>query len=374
MKHPFTALIMAICIAFPTFADELSVKDDAPARYVVKEGDTLWDISKLYLSSPWQWQTLWKQNPQLGDPDLIYPGDVLMFQRDAQGNPMISLDKKGVKKLSPSARVVVQKSTAIPTLPAAIIKPLLEFELALSEEDLVGHPFILGANYNVKLATQGHLLYIKGDLDPFAHYGIYSVEDKYVDPNSQETLAYEANLVGTARVLDAGNSAQSKPATVKVETVKREIKPNDILMPISQGQSFSVQFSMIRPAHPIDGEIISSDNKLREFGATTVVVLNLGREHNVQEGHILDISKRSPTVIEGSKGPRYVEDASRLEKLSSSVRELFNTSSSKNNAVWNMPEEKIGELMIFKVYDKVSYALVTSALQPIRIGDSVGVN
>ncbi|WP_105167178.1 LysM peptidoglycan-binding domain-containing protein [Pseudoalteromonas sp. T1lg23B] len=373
MKHPFAALIMAIGLAFPTYADELSVKDDAPARYVVKEGDTLWDISKLYLSSPWQWQTLWKQNPQLGDPDLIYPGDVLVFERDAQGNPMIKL-AKGVKKLSPAARVVVQKSTAIPTLPVAIIKPLLAFEQALSEEDLVGHPFILGANHNVKLATQGHLLYIKGDLDQFVHYGIYNVEDKYVDPNSLETLAYEANLVGTARVVDIGNIAQGKPATVRVETAKREIKPNDILLPISQGQSFSVQFSMLRPTHPVDGEIISSDNKLREFGATTVVVLNLGREHNVQEGHILDISKRSPTVIEGSKGPRYVEDASRLEKLSSSVSELFNTSNSKNNAVWNMPEEKIGELMIFKVYDKVSYALVTSALQPIRIGDSVGVN
>ncbi|MCF6437452.1 LysM domain-containing protein [Pseudoalteromonas sp. MMG022] len=373
MKHPFTALIMAICITFPTLADELSVKEDAPTRYVVKEGDTLWDISKLYLSSPWQWQTLWKQNPQLGDPNLIYPGDVLVLGHDAQGKPMITL-AKGVKKLSPTARVVVQKSTAIPTLPAALIEPLLAFEQALSEDDLTDLPFILGANHNVKLATQGHLLYIKGDLEQYAHYGIYSVEDRYIDPDSQKTLAYEANLVGTARVLDMGNTAQGKPATVKVETAKREIKPNDILMPISQGQSFSVQFSMLRPSHPVEGEIISSDNKLREFGATTVVVLNLGRQHNVQEGHILDISKRSPKVIEGSKGPRYVEDASRLEKLSSSIGELFSTSSSKNNAVWNMPEEKIGELMIFKVYDKVSYALVTSALQPIRIGDSVSIN
>ncbi|NOU51389.1 LysM peptidoglycan-binding domain-containing protein [Pseudoalteromonas sp. JBTF-M23] len=374
MKHSFTALIMATCIAFSAFAQEtLTVKGDAPIQYTVKDGDTLWDISKLYLSSPWQWQMLWQQNPQLSNPHLIYPGDVLKLQFDSQGLPLLLLDK-GVKKLSPVARVTVQKSTAIPTLPMALIEPLIAFEQALSEQDLKGHPYVLGANYNVKLATQGHVLYVKGDLEQYTHYGIYNIGDPYLDPKSTEILAYEVRLVGTARVLAEGNLAQGAPAKVRVESAKREIKASDILMPLSKGHSFSVQFNMLRPSQEVNGTIIASDNKLREFGATSVVILNIGKEQQLKEGHILDINKRSPTVIEGNKGPRYVEDANSLEKFTKSVRELFGTENTDNSVVWTMPEEKVGELMVFKVYDKVSYALVTDATQPIRVGDSVSVN
>ncbi|CAH9059900.1 hypothetical protein PSECIP111951_02834 [Pseudoalteromonas holothuriae] len=374
MKLSFAAIIVAICIAVPVFAqDKLNVKADAPTQYVVKEGDTLWDISRLYLSSPWQWQTLWQQNPQLDDPHLIYPGDVLSLQFDIQGQPMLSLEKS-IIKLSPTARVNVQKSTAIPTLPMSLIEPLISYEQALSESDLSDHPYILGANYNVKLATQGHVLYVKGSLTQYTHYGIYHVGSAYVDPVTNETLAYEVRLVGTGRVLYKGDLTQGKPAKVRVETAKQEIKARDILMPISKGHSFSVQFNMLRPSHALEGEIIASENKLSEFGSTSVVILNLGRDQQLKEGHILDINKRSPTVIEGNQGPRYVEDANSLEKFSKKVREAFGLENSQNSVVWNMPEEKVGELMVFKVYDKVSYALVTRALQPIRIGDSVSVN
>ncbi|BBN80035.1 peptidoglycan-binding protein [Pseudoalteromonas sp. A25] len=374
MKHSFTALIMATCLALPVFAqDTITVKGDAPVQYTVKEGDTLWDISKLYLSSPWQWQTLWQQNPQLSDPHLIYPGDVLSLQFDKQGVPILTLDK-GVKKLTPQARIAVQKSTAIPTLPMSLIQPLISFEQALSEQDLTSHPYILGANYNVKLATQGHTVYVKGDLERYTHYGIYNIGGAYRDLKSNEILAHEVRLVGTARVLDEGDLSQGQPAKVKVESAKQEIRPRDILMPLSKGHSFSVQFNMLRPAHDIQGSIIASENKLREFGATAVVILNIGKEQQLKEGHILDINKRSPTVIEGTKGPRYVEDANSLEKFTKSVRELFGTENSDISVVWTMPEEKVGELMVFKVYDKVSYALVTNAMQPIRVGDSVTVN
>lgn len=122
MKYPIAAIMIASCTVFSVKAEPLTVKADAPQHYVVKKGDTLWDISKMYLRSPWKWKQLWQWNPNIANPDLIYPGDNLKLQYDAHGNPMLILDK-GIKKLSPHVRVINQKSTAIPTLPLPMMEP-----------------------------------------------------------------------------------------------------------------------------------------------------------------------------------------------------------------------------------------------------------
>lgn len=373
MKYSIAALMLSIGAQFSAMADVLKLKADAPQQYVVKKGDTLWDISTMYLNTPWRWPELWQWNPQIDDPDLIYPGDVLALQYDAQGNPRLVL-KKGVKKLSPRTRVVVQKNTAIPTLPLAMIEPFLRFDQAIGADDLDGKPIVLGSNRNVLRNTQGQLLYVKGNLNPSANYGIYRRGEAYIDPENGDILAYESRLVGTARVLFGGDIEAGHPAKVEIETVRQEIKTNDVLMPINVGQSFSAQFSMTRPTEAIEGSIISSDNQMREFGSTAIVVLNRGRDDNLKEGHILDINKQSPTVIEGKHGPRYVEDANKLEKFITGFREMFGTENDEDSVVWTMPKEKVGELMVFKVYDNISYAMVTRSQQPIRVGDTISAN
>lgn len=370
MKYSIAALILSVGAHFSAFADVLKVKPDAPQQYVVKRGDTLWDISTLYLNTPWRWPELWQWNPQIDDPDLIYPGDVLSLEYDSEGRPRLMI-RKGVKKLSPTSRIVVQKNSAIPTLPLAMIEPFLRYDQAITADQLDGSPIVLGSSRNVLVNTQGHLLYIKGNLNPSASYGIYRQGKPYTDPVTGRTLAYESRYIGSARVLTSGDIAQGVPAKVTVETVRQEIKTSDVLLPIAQGQTYSAQFNMSRPEHDIEAVIVSSDNQMRAFGPMTIVVLNKGREDNLREGHILDISKQSPTVIEGKNGPRYVEDANRLEKFITGFREIFGTGNDEDSVVWTMPKEKIGELMVFKVYDNISYAMVMRAQAPVRIGDTI---
>ena len=370
MKYSIAALMLSVGAQFSVFADVLKLKSDAPQQYEVKEGDTLWDISTLYLSAPWRWPELWQWNQQIDDPDLIYPGNVLLLEYDEQGRPRLVL-KKGVRKLSPRTRVVLQKTAAIPTLPLAMIEPFLRYDQAIAKDELSGKPTIIGSTNNYLRNIQGQILYVKGDLNQSANYGIYRRGDAYIDPENGDTLAYESRLVGTARVLSGGDIEAGQPARVEIETVRQEVKKGDVLLPINLNQSFPAQFGMARPDKPITGAIISSDEHVREFGALSIVVLNKGSQDNLKEGHILDINKQSPSVIETKNGPRYVADANKLDKFMSELRETFGTENDEDSVVWTMPKEKVGELMVFKVYDNISYAMITRSNKSIRVGDNV---
>jgi hypothetical protein len=119
----------------------------------------------------------------------------------------------------------------------------------------------------------------------------------------------------------------------------------------------------------VQGSVIASPRESREFSTMDVVVLNLGQSQNIEVGHVLDIERQSPKVIDSARGPRYVEDSSRFEKLVSATSELLGSEADEDNTTWEMPKEKVGEMIVFKVYDKVSYALITQNQYPIRIGD-----
>ncbi|MDW7551044.1 LysM peptidoglycan-binding domain-containing protein [Pseudoalteromonas peptidolytica] len=370
MKYPIAAIMIASCTVFSVKAEPLTVKADAPQHYVVKKGDTLWDISKMYLRSPWKWKQLWQWNPNIANPDLIYPGDNLKLQYDAHGNPMLILDK-GIKKLSPHVRVINQKSTAIPTLPLPMMEPFLRFEQTLSESKFAQSPIVLGADRNVKNASPGHLLYVKADLVKGGHYAIYRRGDTYRALDSNKTLGLEAVLVGSGHVVEQGNMKAGRPAKLHLEVAKQEVRAGDIVLPIASGQSYPAQFSMARPKQQTSGRIIASDNKLREFSTMSVVVLDVGSKAQLKEGNVLDIVRQSPTVIESQHGPRYIEDASRLDKMITQMGSWFGEENDDSSIVWHMPKEKVGEVMVFKVYEDLSYAMVVATSEPIRVGDYV---
>ena len=132
MKYPFLAAVLILSSAFSSHADVLSIKKDAPKQYVVKKGDTLWDISGVYLSEPWLWPQLWQMNPQINNPHLIYPGDALALIYDAHGNPRLVINS-GFKKLSPQGRMTPKGKNAIPTLPLELLRPYLTYEQAISD-------------------------------------------------------------------------------------------------------------------------------------------------------------------------------------------------------------------------------------------------
>lgn len=373
MKSQLAAIIFALSAAFPAAADVLQIKKDAPKQYVVKKGDTLWDISGIYLDEPWLWPELWQMNPQIDNPHLIYPGDALALVYDADGNPRLVINK-GYRKLSPQGRITPKGTNAITTLPLEMIKPYLSFEQAINSDDIQDKPYILGANENTKMQTLGHILYAKGDLKVHQAYAIYHQGKPYTDPQTDEVLANRASYVGMARAFRKGDESNGVPSSLRVESAKREIRQGDFLLPAMEGQMLPAYFTMHRPKQPMSGSIIASPSDVREFSTMDVVVLNLGANQNVEVGHILDLERQSPTVIDGPRGPRYPEDSSKYEKLLSAAGELFGAEQDENSTTWTMPKEKVGELIVFKVYDKVSYALITENQHPIRVGDSVVIH
>jgi hypothetical protein len=374
MLKKFAIIITLVIISgvFNVFAEVLKIREDAPASYVVKKGDTLWDISALYLNEPWLWPQLWQMNPQIDNPHLIFPGDTLSLQFDAQGQPRLVVNDKvqrlspandNVKRLSPEIRKTLKGDDAISTLPLSMIRHYLTFEQALSEEQIAALPYVLGSNANVKNSVNSHTIYAKGVLDPGASYGVYRKGKPYVDLETGEVLGYETKLIATARAFRAGRLATddtpTEAASLSVLSVKREIKQGDRVMPALEGQALPAFFVMHRPEMDINGTIIDTTSDLREFSKWDIVVLNRGNLNELKAGQMFGIYRNSPTVIDSEDGPVYVEDATKLQKMFKNFGENTIT----------LPREKVGELMIFKVSERTSFAIVTKTQRPIRVGD-----
>uniref|UniRef100_A0A486XWV3 Uncharacterized protein with LysM domain, COG1652 n=1 Tax=Rheinheimera sp. BAL341 TaxID=1708203 RepID=A0A486XWV3_9GAMM len=359
-----TLLVMSSL--FNVFADVLSIREDAPASYVVKKGDTLWDISAMYLNEPWLWPQLWQMNPQVDNPHLIYPGDTLVLTYDAQGRPRLAVNDN-VKRLSPTARKTLKGDNAVTTLPLSLIRHYLTFEQALSEEQINALPYILGSNGNVKNSVNDHIIYAKGVLETGASYGVYRQGKPYYDPETETILGYETKLVATARAFRPGREASEENDTpleassLNVLSVKREIKQGDRLLPALEGQSLPAFFVMKKPDVAFNGLIIDTTSDLREFSKWDIVVLNRGAQQEMKAGYMLGIYRNSPVVIDGENGPVYIEDANKLQKMMKNYGEI----------TIQLPREKVGELMVFKVSDTTSFAIVTKTQRPIRVGDLI---
>ncbi|MAD73431.1 MAG: peptidoglycan-binding protein [Rheinheimera sp.] len=365
LKKIAISVIALFCwLSFSLQADVLQIREDAPASYVVKKGDTLWDISALYLNEPWLWPQLWQMNPQVDNPHLIYPGDTLTLTYDSMGRPRLGVNDN-VKRLSPETRKTMKGDGAITTLPLSMIRPFLTYEQALSEEQIEAMPYILGTNTATKMAAETHTVYVKGILQPGTSYGVYRKGKPYVDPESGSVLGYETSLIATARAFRPGREATEdsplEAASMQVLSVKREIKQGDRVMPALEGQSLPAFFLISKPDFEVDGTIIDTTSQLREFSKMDIVVLNRGLINDMQAGQMLGIYRQSPAVIDGKNGPVYVEDANKLQKMFRNFGE---------NSI-SMPREKVGELMVFKVAERVSFAIVTSTRRPIRVGDTI---
>lgn len=365
MLKKFAAVVTLMVISgfFNVVADVLKIRADAPVSYVVKKGDTLWDISALYLNEPWLWPQLWQMNPQVNNPHLIYPGDTLALTYDAQGRPRLTVNNK-VKRLSPTSRKTLKSADAVSTLPLSMIRHYLTFEQSLSDDQIQALPYILGSNGNVKNSATDHIIYAKGVLSPGTAYGVYRKGKPYIDPETETILGYETTLVATARAFRSGQDATEDKAaeasSLNVLSVKREIKQGDRLMPALEGQALPAFFVMTKPEFAINGSIIDTTSNLREFSKWDIVVLNRGSLQQLKAGHIVGVYRSSPTVIDSPDGPIYVEDAPKLKKMIKNFGQTI-----------TLPTEKVGELMIFKVAERTSFAIVTKTQRPLRVGDLI---
>lgn len=369
-------LLSLSLLTFPlaTLADQLKINDDAPKTYIVEKGDTLWDISSVFLEQPWLWPKLWRLNPEINNPHLIYPGDVLTLVMDEQGEPMIVLQKqddtktstlidthqeKASFKWSPKIRTTMKDDSAIPLLPLEVIAPFIKYDHLFTKEQLADLPYIIGSDVGQRMTIDGFKVYVNSDVELAKTYAIYDQGEELFDPETNESIGFYVNLVGTAQALRKGDMSQNEPSTLKVTTAKREIHSGDYVVPVHDGQSYPSIFSMKAADSNMRGAIIKAIGNIREFGKFEVVMINRGADHQVSVGNVMSIKRASPAVVETSDGPVYKVEASRWSRLLS------------DDSDYKMPEEPVGELMVFKVYQKASMALILQTEKPARLQDVI---
>jgi len=328
---------------------------DAPNEYTVKTGDTLWDISKVFLRDPWYWPEIWYVNPQVANPHLIYPGDVLKLVY-IDGQPRVTLGDRGGegaqsgggKRLSPQVRRE-PLSQAITAIPYDVIAGFMGRPTLLDGDQVKAAPYVVALRDGHVIGATGNEIYAKGigSAAADARYSVIHVEEKLFDPETGGLLGYSGIYVGSGPVATTGD-----PAKIVLTDSAREALQGDKLFP--ESVDVNVDFVPHAPTSDIDARVIAVRDHTR-MGQYQVIALNRGQRAGLEPGHVLAISQLGGIVRDTySKGGMSATATS--------------TSRGHGKAV-QLPDERIGLAMVFKAFDKMSYALVMETSHEIRQGD-----
>ena len=312
----------------------LAVKPDAPERYVVVRGDTLWSIAQRYTDSPWRWPELWNLNKnEIKNPHRIYPGNIIVLDR-ARGRLALS----DTVKLSPKVRAESTAQSAIPIIPPAIIEPFLARPLVIEADGLDNAPTIVAAEESRVILEAGNRAFVRGIGDSKeTTWFVYRRGAALVDPDSKATLGYEAIYLGSARVIRTGD-----PAVIQLSSVTQEVGVGDKLLPA--GKPEIPTYAPRAPTTPVQGRIISlygRDSRLAEYGNQSVIAINLGKSQGIEVGHVVALYRPGATVADASH--------------------------SKNTSAdpLTLPNDRYGLALVFRVFDRISYALVMNMSKPV---------
>ena len=310
------------------------LNDNYPDRYTVVKGDTLWGISGRFLRDPWRWPEVWQGNPQVENPDLIYPGDVLVMTF-VDGRPVLKALRRETVKLSPQARET--RFDAIPLIDPAAIAAYINAPLVTDAREIKEAAYIVDGFDNRLLVGKYDQFYARGlKEEDFDKYRIFRAGRQFVDPVSRESLGWEAVHVGDANKLRHGD-----PAKFSVTRAYEEVKATDRLKPIVKDDSVLPFFAPKAPDNTkIRGVILETPNSETELGALSVVAINLGERENVQTGDVFRIRSQRYQKRDPLTGGSYF-----------------------------IPEEDVGLLLVFRTFEKVSYGLITDSNRQVRPGD-----
>ncbi len=306
-----------------------------PNEYVVQVGDTLWDIAGTFLKDPWFWPEIWYVNPDIENPHLIYPGDVLGLVY-IDGQPRITNVRGSAYRLSPQARVTPLSET-INSIPYESVAAFLSSGLILEKEEADSLPYIVDIRGEHLVAAAGNEVYVRGLSDdmPGTRLNIVHIGDPLTDPDDNRLIGYQGLLVGEGRLSRGGD-----PATVALTDTVREALKGDRLIPDTV--DVPLNFFPQSPSNEIDGRIISVVNGVTQIGQYQVVVINRGTNNGLSVGDVLSVFQTGEVVSDRVKG-----------------------------GTVKLPDEKSGTVMVFKAYDRISYGLVMEATQALHVLDTV---
>jgi hypothetical protein len=328
--------------------------ENAPDTYTVKRGDTLWHISGMFLKSPWRWPELWGMNlEQIHNPHLIYPGQLLVLEKiDGVARLKLGSTVGGVGdtvKLSPSIRSESSESSAISAIPMNLIAPFLTDAMIFDAGQMATAPRIVAAQEGHLMLGRGNLAYVAGDLGNTRNWQIFREPKALVDPDTKEVLGYEARYVGSAERKQDGEArpgAQTGglnvPSTFMITSNKEDAAVGDRLAP-STVRDFA-PFVPHSPANPLDGKVISLYGDALSAGSNQIVSLNRGARDGLERGTVLAL---------------WHEGAVTHDK------------SVQHGTLIKLPDERIGVVFVFRVFDRMAYGLVLETTEPTLPGDRV---
>lgn len=329
----------ATLLNFAAWAEDARLREGHPDEYTVKKGDTLWDISNTFLSKPWKWPEIWHANPQIDNPHLIFPGDLIRLVY-IDGQPRLISERTvkltgGDGKLSPRVRVQ-QASEAISAIPLDKINSFLSHSKVVDIKELAAAPYLLAGPQNRIVVGAGDTAYARGKfVESLTNFGVYRKGDVYIDPITKENLGVQAQGVGsvTLKALDGDIG------TVNVTRANEEMRVGDRLLPGEERPMESV-FYPNAPESEIEGLIIAVEGGVSMVGKFNVVIINKGDRDQLKVGNVLAIYKKGEVVV----------DRVTLKKVS-------------------LPDERAGLMMVFRTFTKMSYALVLEADRQLAVGD-----
>lgn len=335
---------LAMTLAGSALADTIKLKADAPDKYTVVKGDTLWDISAHFLQSPWKWPEVWSYNPQIKNPHLIYPGDVVYLEYDAQGNPILRVSRgQATVKMAPQVRST-RVDAPIQTIPLNAIEQFLGKPRVLSKREIDKAGYVLAGKDARLMSGSGDRIYARGLIpgeDPSSTYAVLRIGKAYRNPGAKagDILGYEALHVADAQVVDFGD-----PSTLHVKDSTRETLAGDRLIP-KKASGLDQAFIPKPPATPIEGQIIAVIDGVSRVGQFQTVVVNQGEQDGLETGHVLAVWQAGAVV-------RDVNAKKRGENIT-------------------LPDQRAGIVLVYRTFDRVSYALVMEAERAMSVYDRV---
>lgn len=387
---------LAMLLAIPALADTLKLQDNAPDRYVVVKGDTLWDISGKFLKDPWRWPQIWNLNrDEIKDPHWIYPGDLIVLDKSGK-EPRLSLVKGGKNgmqtvKLSPGVRASAIGDNAIAPIPVAVIHPFLSQPRVVPQGAFDDAPFVLGSNAERVVLAAGDDAFATGGKPGVTRWNVLRPGKALKDPETGEVLGHEVEYLGDARTLVEG-----APQKIRITRSAQEILPRDKLVAADDSATF--EYIPHAPDSAVSGRIISAYGGLTDSGRYQTVVLNRGSRDGIEPGHVLavfregqavtlsrDEKDRMTWVTEKSAGVpdggawlyndvRCLKENGKVTyDQAADVRNTFRNSclGNKSERAIKLPDARSGLVMVYRVYDRVAYALIMESDGPVYLLDTV---
>lgn len=377
-KHIITLLVLS-CLSLNAIAEDIQLQNNYPDRYVVVKGDTLWGISAKFLKDPWQWPKVWKMNrAEIKNPHRIYPGDVVVLDTSS-GSPQLKVLHETIT-LQPGIREEALEAEAIPTIAPSIIDPFLTQPLLIENGKLDSAPRIVSGPDSRVILSPGTRVYVNEIKESQgSHWSIFRSGEQLTDPDTKEVLGTEAIYLG-----DVNISRYGAPASGEIVRAKEEIFTKDRL--VASPDEFKSSYVPHAPETQINGRIMRIYGGVAEAGPNMVVSINRGKNDGLEEGHVLAISRYGRVI----KDPEYkdssnkvVSEEKKLKELNFDVKtgpdgkKIVDFAKEKVNKPTlapdelQLPDERVGLLMIFRTFDKVSYGLITSTTDAVYTLDSV---